>query len=52
MIATNVEQLLCARNCLVTLRAVCPVSHSYFNSWKLRHKGNILTNVPELLVVT
>ena len=48
MIKANVEQLLCASNCLVNRRETCHTFYSYFNTWKLRHRENILTYVPEL----
>ena len=47
MIKDKMELLFCASNCLVILRAICRAFYSCFNTWKLRLRENILTDVSE-----
>lgn len=47
MIKDKMELLFCASNCLVILRAICHAFYSCFNTWKLRHRENILTDISD-----
>lgn len=42
MTKDKMELLFCASNCLVILRAICHAFDSCCNTWKLRHRENIL----------